>query len=97
MYGSEIVANTKVKAKRVVCRLGGPDREENTDLILAAVNTYPAVEGLVKAVSDLLRWVEPIAGDNRDDTASANEVLTVEQVKAALSRFRSLQNGGAND
>jgi hypothetical protein len=83
---------------RVIAEMADrPDREFWAKHIVTAVNTYPAVEGLVKAVSDLLRWVEPIAGDNRDDAAAANEVLTVEHVKDALSRFRSLQEGEAND
>jgi hypothetical protein len=35
-YGLEVVANVKIKAKRVVCRIGGPDREANARLIAAA-------------------------------------------------------------
>ena len=42
-YGCQIAANTKIKAKRVVCRLGGPDREANAAFIVKAVNNLDAL------------------------------------------------------
>lgn len=60
--------------------------EANANLIVTAVNTYPVVEGLVKALEGADEWLS--------GWASAEPYLT--QIRAALSRFRSLQNGGAN-
>ena len=39
-YGLEIRALVKVKARKVVCRLGGPDREANARLIAEAGTVY---------------------------------------------------------
>lgn len=56
-YGCEVIAITKVKAKRVVCRVGGPDRVANARLIAAA--------------PDLLEVVRRIAGGERSDDGHA--------------------------
>lgn len=72
--------------------LNGDDAESNANLIVTAVNTYPAVDGLVKALEAFTRaTLTPtgqVIGLMRED---------FENAKSALSRFRSLQNGGAND
>jgi hypothetical protein len=41
-YRLEVVANTKVKRERVVCRVGGPDGEDNARLIAAAPDLLAA-------------------------------------------------------
>ena len=70
-------------------RLPAVVHDENFDLIVTAVNTYPAVEGLVKALSELLDSSERhIFGDECKKEREA--------ARSALSRFRSLQNGGAS-
>jgi hypothetical protein len=43
-YGLEVVANNAIKAKRVVCRIGGPAREANAHLIAAAPEMYAALK-----------------------------------------------------
>ncbi len=53
------------------------EQEANAALIAAS----PA---LAEALENLLKWVRPIAGDNLDDAAAANELKTVEMAEAAL-------------
>ena len=43
-YGLEIHADVKVKAKRVVCRVAGPDRVANARLIEAAPDLLAVAE-----------------------------------------------------
>lgn len=49
-YGLEVIANTTVKAKRVVCRIGGPVQVANAAFIVRAVNNHDA---LVEALQEL--------------------------------------------
>jgi hypothetical protein len=87
LYGCEIIANTKIKSKRVVCRLGGPDREENATAIINAVNTYPAVAELVEAL-ELAEQLYQVG------LLSAPDNLADDVVKArrtALRRFHELE------
>jgi hypothetical protein len=71
--------------------------EADAQFIVTAVNTYPAVEGLVKALEFISDHINDPERGPRDlypafglDATQAKEV-----VASALSRFRSLQNGGA--
>jgi hypothetical protein len=59
--------------------------EANRSLIVTAVNTYPAIEGLVKALED-----------SRILAVRCCDEPLMAEIDSALSRFRSLQNGGAN-
>jgi hypothetical protein len=71
----------------------------NANLIVTAVNTYPAVEGLVKALEGARQFITNgielgyIRMPDSDTPDPAHQRLP--QIEAALSRFRSLQNGGA--
>ena len=47
-----------------------------------------AAPDLLEALEDLLKWVEPIAGDNRDVTAERIELATVAAARAAISKAR---------
>lgn len=67
-------------------------------LIVTAVNTYPAVEGLVKALEDLVK-----INEQHDDSISKIIGKPVgwkdnylDNARSALSCFRSLQNGGVS-
>lgn len=51
----------------------------NARLIASAPDMY-------EALKRLLKWVEPIAGDNRDGVAEAEELASVEFARAALSK-----------
>jgi Lar family restriction alleviation protein len=70
---------------------GSPEMAAKAWNTRTAVNTYPAVEGLVKAL-------EEIAEDSFLDDYTLTYVPTwaAEKARSALSRFRSLQNGGEN-
>jgi hypothetical protein len=74
---------------------GVAERQWNTR---AAVNTYPAVEGLVKALEGARQFITNgielgyIRMPDSDTPDPAHQRLP--QIEAALSRFRSLQNGG---
>jgi len=52
------------------------------DFIVRAVNSHDA---LVAAAARVLKWVAPIAGDNRDDAASTEELQSVEELQKALA------------
>jgi len=71
------------------------------NLIITAVNTYPAVEGLVKALEATQfgfnhRRCPVCAGWNVGPNGETDMAHTKDCiVGSALSRFRSLQNGGA--
>jgi Lar family restriction alleviation protein len=67
-----------------------------------AVNTYPAVEGLVKALEDCRSTLSMLTEPNEIRSSSvqhawAQAVECERKARSALSRFRSLQEGGAND
>jgi hypothetical protein len=81
----------------------------NANLIVAAVNTYPAVERLVKALEDWLHYAEDNLSefDMPEDDCDGERLcprcvsagcirLKIQTARSALSRFRSL-HGGAND
>lgn len=57
-----------------------------------AVNTYPAVEGLVKALEDLKPHFHY---DSGGDLSWSEWYDLSKKIDSALSRFRSHQNGGA--
>jgi hypothetical protein len=62
---------------------------------VTAVNTYPAVEGLVEALDGALKYLR---GSNPLNMSGGHRNVDLrEQIESALSRFRSLQNGGKND
>lgn len=56
-YGLEVIADVKLKAKRVVCRVSGPDREANARLLAAA----PELLSVLKAA--LSEWQNQMDGD----------------------------------
>jgi Lar family restriction alleviation protein len=66
---------------------GSPEMAAKAWNTRAAVNTYPAVEGLVKAL-------ETSRQKHLDDGLWESHE-TIVMIDSALSRFRSLQNGGA--
>lgn len=85
------------------CEARGPTRRKIDQAPIAwntrsAVNTYPAVEGLVKALELAQQFIRNGVefGYIRmpdDDSDFAHQTLP--EIDSALSRFRSLQNGGA--
>ena len=77
----------------------------NATLIVTAVNTYPAVEGLVKALEDWLYYAEENLSEFDYEDCHAEKLchrcessgcinLKIRNARNALSRFRSLQKGG---
>lgn len=62
-------------------------REQELNAALRSVTEESAarLQRIEKAVLGMLAWVEPMAGDNRDKTAAAAEVSSVNKVKEALS------------
>ncbi len=60
-----------------------PAAEDRANAALIA-----AAPAMAEALEALLKWVAPIAGDNRDDDASENELKTVQMAEAALSLAR---------
>ncbi len=95
---------------RVIAEMADrPDREFWAKHIVTAVNTYPAVEGLVKALEDWLYYAEENLSEFDYEDCHAEKLchqcessgcinLKIRNARSALSRFRfrSLQNGGAN-
>ncbi|MDB5656130.1 MAG: hypothetical protein JWQ94_3743 [Tardiphaga sp.] len=70
-YGSEIHSSATVKAKRVVCRNGGPDRDANAAFIVKACNSYEAMfEALREAQSQIVYMQSKF-----EPTGSGNTVL----------------------
>jgi hypothetical protein len=69
--------------------------ESDAKKIITAVNTYPAVEGLVKALEKARKRIEYLGNFGHERHSNANETEFFPQIDAALERFRSLQNGGA--
>lgn len=83
-----------------VAKANWRDGFENASFIVTAVNTYPAVEGLVKALEACRRELNIVRGGSTDGIPNAIIACIPEAVEladSAISRFRSLQNGGAND
>lgn len=71
-YGLEVRADVPVKAKQVICRVGGPDREANARLIAAAPELLDAVHNLM----DILRDYGAI--DNLD--------IRIREARAAIAK-----------
>jgi hypothetical protein len=78
------------------------------NLFVTAVNTYPAAEALVKALEDWLYYAKENLSEFDYEDCHAEKLchrcessgcinLKIRNARSALSRFRSLQNGGAND
>lgn len=84
---------------------GDTKRADEAAHILAsstAVNTYPAVEGLVEALEPFTRIPMAYTDDIGNDATvfeyegGAINLGHLRAVHESLSRFRSIQNGGAN-
>lgn len=58
---------------------------------LADAHLIAAAPELLEALARLLKWVEPIAGDNRDKAAEAEEIASVEQARAAIAKATGAQ------
>lgn len=56
------------------------------DAIEANARLISAAPDMAEALRRLLKWVEPIAGDNRDDAAEKEELASVEAARAALKK-----------
>jgi hypothetical protein len=52
-FGSQIKTASKVKASRVACRLGGPDRDANAALIVRAVNAHAMLVAALEEIAGL--------------------------------------------
>lgn len=52
-YGATIITSSKVKAKKVAARLGGPDRDANAAFIVKACNAH---DKLVAALQAYEQW-----------------------------------------
>lgn len=65
----------------------------NLDFIVTAVNTYPAVEGLVKALEFYSGMYEPGLTNPNDGPWGVNSTDFGERARSALSRFRSVEGG----
>lgn len=63
-YGLEVVADNAIKAKRVVCRVGGPDREANARLIGAAPELLETLEDCREFLRDLTDPDKAASGPN---------------------------------
>ena len=50
------------------------------------------IRRLKEAAERVLKWVRPIAGDNRDDKASAEEELSVSLLEDAINRTKENRN-----
>lgn len=95
-YGLEVRADVPVKAKKVVCRLGGPDREANARLIAEAGtvlhDTGLTPRELQKQRDELLAALKRVVAD-RDDTEiqfagrpTQIKNSTVEDARAAIAK-----------
>lgn len=67
-YGVQVNADNAVKAKKVVCRVGGPDRDANARLIAAAPDMLAALKEGAQCLEDVARdeggwaWEEVLDG-----------------------------------
>lgn len=91
-YGLEVVAEAAVKAKRVICRVGGPDRVGNARLIEAAPKMLAALELVRSIISD-----GAMTGFNWKDgdwaeRLFASQAVTYEAVKEAGGDTNSARN-----
>ena len=78
-YGVEVVAPSAIKAKRVVCRVGGPDREANARVLAVAPKMLNALE---RALPYLKAAILP----NLDDDLNEHEVVQLVEVTIAEAR-----------
>ena len=71
-YGLEVIADVKVKAKRVVCRVSGPDRDANARLIAAA--------------PELLAALKLLSAEERRDDDDPILISAREQARVAIAK-----------
>lgn len=71
--------SARIESKRQARMTADAERAETK----RRADAYPA---LLEALVRLMKWAEPIAGDNRDKVAEAEEIASVEQARAAIAK-----------
>lgn len=84
-YGAEIITSSKTKAKRVACRLGGPDRDGNAAFIVRACNSHDALVKALKRCMVDLDAAKLLAQHTIGEPHGLNQTLEIARTALALA------------